>query len=137
MSLVVAIVLTLMGIAVPSLQEAADRARVAQAINELTVLQAEIMATDPLPPTLALIGRGDFRDPWGRSYQYLVLVPGPGQSPPAGARKDRFLVPINSTFDLYSLGADGLTQAALTAKASRDDVIRAADGAFIGLATNF
>ncbi len=53
------------------------------------------------------------------------------------ARKDRFLVPINSDYDLYSLGKDGRSVAALTAKDSRDDVVRASDGAFIGLASNF
>ena len=38
-------------------------------------------------------------------------------------RKNRFLVPINSEYDLYSMGKDGKTQMPLTAKASRDDVI--------------
>ena len=54
-----------------------------------------------------------------------------------GARKDRFLVPINSTYDLYSVGKDGKTVAALTAKASKDDIVRANDGAFIGLAVKY
>jgi len=53
------------------------------------------------------------------------------------ARKDRFLVPINSDFDLYSRGADGLTQAALSDPVSRDDVIRGEDGAYYGLAEKF
>ena len=52
-------------------------------------------------------------------------------------RKDRFLVPINSDYDLFSMGKDGESVAPLTAKASRDDVVRASDGAFIGLASNF
>jgi len=53
------------------------------------------------------------------------------------ARKDRFLVPINSDFDLYSVGPDGKTQAPLSNPDSLDDVIRAADGGFYGLAENF
>lgn len=53
------------------------------------------------------------------------------------ARKDRFLVPINSDYDLYSTGKDGQSLAPLTAKGSSDDVIRANDGGFIGLASNF
>ena len=52
-------------------------------------------------------------------------------------RKDRFLVPINSDFDLYSMGKDRISQIPLTAKASRDDIIRANDGAYIGLAYAF
>lgn len=50
-------------------------------------------------------------------------------------RKDRFLVPINTWFDLYSMGPDGKSAAPLTAAASRDDVIVANDGDFIGLAS--
>lgn len=53
------------------------------------------------------------------------------------ARKDRFLVPINSDFDLYSMGPDGRTKATLSAPVSRDDVIRAEDGAYYGLAEKF
>lgn len=55
----------------------------------------------------------------------------------AKARKDRFLVPINSDYDLYSVGPDGQSRPPLNAAASRDDIIRAADGAFYGLAEKF
>lgn len=52
-------------------------------------------------------------------------------------RKDRFLVPINSDYDLYSVGPDGESAAPLTAAKSRDDIIRASDGAYVGVAVNF
>ncbi len=52
-------------------------------------------------------------------------------------RKDRFLHPINSDYDLYSMGKDGRTTEALTAKMSHDDIIRANDGGFVGLASQF
>ena len=52
-------------------------------------------------------------------------------------RKNRFMVPINSDYDLYSMGKDGQSVSPLTAKASRDDIIRANDGQFIGLASNY
>ncbi len=52
-------------------------------------------------------------------------------------RKDHFLHPITSDFDLYSMGKDGDTVAPLTAQKSHDDVIRASDGAYYGLAKNF
>ena len=45
--------------------------------------------------------------------------------------------PLNSTHDLYSMGKDGDGQAPLTAKASRDDTIRANDGGYIGLASEY
>jgi general secretion pathway protein G len=61
---------------------------------------------------------------------------GGGGGPPAIAlaRKDRFLVPINSDFDLYSMGADGESMPPLQNPKSRDDVIRAGNGAYIGIA---
>ncbi len=62
---------------------------------------------------------------------------GGGGGPPAHARKDRFLVPINTDFDLYSMGKDGESVPPLTAAKSRDDVVRAANGAFVGLASKF
>ena len=52
-------------------------------------------------------------------------------------RKDRFLVPINSDFDLYSMGKDGKSSPPLTASASRDDIIRANDGAYVGPAEGY
>jgi general secretion pathway protein G len=52
-------------------------------------------------------------------------------------RKDHFLHPISSDFDLYSMGADGQSVAPLTAQKSRDDIIRANDGSYYGLASNF
>ena len=72
---------------------------------------------------------------------------GGGGGPPGGggggtpaialARKDRFLVPINSDYDLYSLGADGESKPQLNNAVSQDDVIRARDGSYVGLAENF
>lgn len=56
---------------------------------------------------------------------------------PSQPRKDRFLHPINSDYDLYSMGKDGESVEPLTAKKSHDDVIRANDGSFVGLAVEF
>ncbi|MBI4001946.1 MAG: prepilin-type N-terminal cleavage/methylation domain-containing protein [Nitrospira defluvii] len=60
-----------------------------------------------------------------------------GNGDTAKPRKDRFLHPINSDYDLYSMGKDGKTVEALTAKMSHDDVIRGNDGQFVGLAAEF
>ena len=101
-----------------------------------------------LPESLATIGRASLLDPWGSPYQYLNFElatggagdnkgKGKGKGFPTGARMDRFLVPINSTYDLYSMGKDGKTVVALTAKDSIDDIVRANDGGFIGLAAKY
>ena len=46
-------------------------------------------------------------------------------------------MPINSDYDLYSMGEDGGTRPPLTARPSQDDIVRAGDGGFVGLAEEF
>ena len=47
------------------------------------------------------------------------------------------MVPVNSDYDLYSMGRDGKSNAPFTAKMSRDDIVRANDGQFVGLASEY
>lgn len=135
---VIAILGTLIGIAVPAYQGYIEKARVVRAIAEIDMLQKEIFVylteKNELPDTLTDIGRGNLLDPWKNNYQYLSFadIQGKGKM-----RKDRFLVPLNTDYDLYSMGKDGESQPPLTAKASHDDVIRANDGRFIGLASDY
>lgn len=128
-----------LGIAVPSYRSYVDRAKTAAAIADLVKLEARIEKyrltnNDTLPPDLAAIGMGALLDPWGHPYAYLSFA---GVNGRGALRKDKSLNPLNSDYDLYSMGADGLSAAPLTAKASQDDVIRASDGAFVGLAADF
>lgn len=133
---VVAIIGALATIAIPQIQASVEKAKVARAIGDIRAIQTDLDGQDSLPDNLGAVGRSGLTDPWGNPYQYLRFA-AKAHGPPAGARKDRFLVPINSTYDLYSMGADGSSTAALTAKASRDDIIRANDGGYIGLASKF
>jgi general secretion pathway protein G len=113
------------------------QAQIARAVADIAVLSSEIstfeMMNERLPNNLAEIGRAALLDPWGNGYQYLNFSLGPvGQQ-----RKDHALVPINTDFDLYSMGRDGASQPPLTASASRDDIVRANDGQYIGLASGY
>jgi len=163
--IVVALVGVLAGLGSTNYFQYVEKARVARAISEInslaTVLSGLAIDEDSeLPDSLAEIGHAGSLDPWGNPYQYLRIegnlpsgmtstgdsLPdvaaspdggGGGGSPVAPARKDRFLVPINSDFDLYSMGPDGRSLPSLQAPVSRDDVIRAANGAFIGVAERF
>jgi general secretion pathway protein G len=63
---------------------------------------------------------------------YDIRVNGTG-----GARRDHKLSPLNSDFDLYSVGRDQQTAASLADSRSRDDIVRARDGGFIGTAEEF
>ena len=136
--IVAAMLATLVSIAVPIYARALDSARMAHAIAEIQTLQKEIflyeMQTGDLPLTLEDIDRENLTDPWGTPYEYLNFsgVKGKGK-----LRKDRFLVPLNSRYDLYSKGSDRDSKPPLTAKASRDDIIRANDGSFVGPASEF
>ena len=134
----VAIILTVAAIAVPNFMMAIDDARDAKAVGDIRTMEDGIelylVVNNALPDDLSQVGYGGFLDPWGTPYQYLnhSTMHGNGQ-----ARKDRFLVPLNSDYDLYSMGADGKSSSPITAQSSRDDIIRAADGSYIGLAWQF
>jgi general secretion pathway protein G len=121
------------------MRSAVDRAKVAAAIGDIGRMKLRIDGyrlnnNDTLPPSLATIGMDTLNDPWGQPYVYLPFA---GIKGKGAFRKDKNLVPINSEYDLYSVGADGKSVGPLTAKASRDDVIMANDGAFIGLASDY
>jgi len=73
-------------------------------------------------------------DPWDNPYQYLNIGTAKGKGK---QRKDHSMVPINSDYDLYSMGPDGKSVSPLTAAASHDDIVRANDGGFIGVATDY
>jgi len=113
------------------------QAQIARAMADIAVLSSEISTfetmNERLPSDLAEVGRAALLDPWGSPYRYLNFALGPvGQQ-----RKDHALVPINTDYDLYSKGRDGGSQPPLTASASRDDIVRANDGQYIGLASGY
>lgn len=129
---------TLAGIAIPVYTHYIEKARLTKAIVEVRILQKEIllyeMDAKDLPNTLNDIGRANLLDPWGNAYQYLNFATIHGMGP---VRKDRFVVPLNSDYDLCSMGKDGQTATSLTVKISHDDIIRANDGNFVGLASEY
>ena len=134
--LVVTVIIgTLSTMVAPSLQRAREQAQVGAAAIEIRVIEAELAIyfeiNFALPVSLAAIDRAGMVDPWGYPYIYVVVT-GPG-----GSRKDKFMVPLNTDYDLYSVGADGASVAPLSAAKSQDDVIRALNGGFVGLASNF
>ena len=134
--IVLALIATLSTIALLLYANFTDQARTARAVADIAVVASEISTfestNERLPNDLAEIGRATLRDPWGRPYEYLNVSLSPGL-----ARKDYALHPINTDFDLYSKGKDGGSQPPLTASTSRDDIVRASDGQYIGLASGY
>jgi len=134
---VVVIIGIICAIATLVFQSFADKARVIKATAEIATIQTKIKVYETyegsLPNSLSDLDDFNMLDPWGNPYQYNDL----NNIPKGLWRKDKSLVPLNSDYDLWSNGKDGNTGIALTAKASYDDIIRASDGAYIGLAIMF
>jgi general secretion pathway protein G len=139
--LVVAILATLLVVAMPGFQRMADRARISQARSDIAMMGNKI--TDNFvdygqyPETLEELDFSKLHDPYGFAYEYLLIFGKKKNEIQGKWRKDRFLVPLNYDFDLYSVGKDGKSVAPLTAKASHDDIIRANNGRFIDLASKY
>lgn len=133
---------TLLGIVtalvVPMVANHVREVRTERARAEIRGINTEILAhlqrEGELPATLEDLEPRRRTDPWGHQYRYLPFT-GPGWR--AEARKDRFLVPINTLFDLYSVGPDGESRPPLQAGPSLDDVVMANDGGWIGVAAEF
>lgn len=162
--LVVAVVGILAAMALPAYSTVLEVARVTRAIGDIRGVDREVQAHRALkgclPSSLTDMGYGHLRDPWGSAYVYQVLEIGPSGGGGGGggkggggaascaacngacvgkgqARKDHNLVPVNSDYDFFSLGKDRKSAAAMTAGPSQDDIVRASDGGFIGLARDY
>jgi general secretion pathway protein G len=136
----VALVGILSAIALPSYHAMLQRQKVAHAIRDLSAIAMQIERYHSryfaLPPSLLDLGEGVMTDPWGFEYQYLNFD-STDKNVKGKIRKDHNLHPLNTSMDLYSVGPDGASVPPLTGKPSRDDVIWARDGSYIGPAADF
>lgn len=144
--LVIAVLIVgiLAAIAVPSYLRYLEKNKEATAISDINIIAsrlAGLTVEGALPTNLAQINIGNtlsLIDPWGNPYQYFPIYGHlADHSYMNGARKDHNLHPINSDFDLYSMGPDGESHKPLQNAKSRDDIIRANDGAFVGKASTY
>jgi general secretion pathway protein G len=127
-----AIILTLCGIAIPNVALAITSAKNARAVGDIRAIGDDLTAyaaTNYVFPNKLADINDNYLDPWGNPYKYLNFA----NATPSQMRKDRFLFPFNTWFDLYSMGADGQTALGLTAPVSQDDIIWANDGDYVGL----
>jgi general secretion pathway protein G len=131
---VVVVMGTLATIGVARTRYTVEQAKVARAIGDLRAISADIAgylsAGNALPAGLVDVDRAGLLDPWGRPYVY---VPFPSGSP----RTDIFGVNLNVDYDLYSLGPDGSSASSLASGVSQDDVVRGADGGFLGRGSRY
>ena len=118
-----------------------DSARNTRAIAEIRMYEKEIMNfkndTERLPDALAELGLSITQDPWKNGYQYINFdLPGAEDNRRTKGAKGKGS-PLNFDYDLYSMGKDGMSAPALTEAASQDDIIRADDGGYTGLASEY
>jgi general secretion pathway protein G len=133
----IAIIGVLAAIAIPAYADYKERARVYEAVTEISTMASKIgqywQDAREYPDSLADIGLGAELDPWGYPYRYLNL----DKKGNGGARRDKNLNPLNTDFDLYSVGKNTKTKLPISQKDSLDDVIRVYDGKFVNLASQF
>ena len=137
---VIAIIAILAALAIPAYSAYVEKAKQKRCITEIRGIEKAIAAFEnehsALPDTLAEVGFGTILDPWGSLYQYL-RIEGSGMKGKGSLRKDRHMNPLNSDYDLYSMGRDRDSKLPLMNPVSKDDIIRANNGAYVGLAENF
>ncbi|RYG90178.1 MAG: prepilin-type N-terminal cleavage/methylation domain-containing protein [Alphaproteobacteria bacterium] len=126
-------ILTLVSVSLVS--NAIEKSRIGTATADILIIEAELQRyrtnnNNQLPEVLLT----DRRDPWGRPYLYTKLE---GVKGKGSARKDRALNPLNTDFDLFSAGKNGVFKTQISQKDSLDDIIRARNGAYVGRAEDF
>ncbi|MFW9616789.1 prepilin-type N-terminal cleavage/methylation domain-containing protein [Aquabacterium sp.] len=133
----VALLGILLALAVPGYSQYRNRVRSAQAASDIGALTNSIdqyyADHHQLPGALSDLPSAPTADPWGQPYVYYNV----SDNGKGGARKDKALNPINSDYDLYSKGPDGVSKPQISQKDSLDDIIRASNGRFIGVAADF
>lgn len=133
-----AIIGILASIAVPNFIGYRYKARIAVVITEIKMIEKVIanyvIDEGNLPDSLNDVGMDHLTDPWGNPYRYLRIDGGTTPGLNGKRRRDKSANPVNSDYDIYSMGRDGKTAAQFMAKKARDDIVRANDGGYYGLA---
>jgi len=136
--IVIAILAILISIAIPAYENYKDKKNITQAKTDIVDLQVIIdrfyVTNNRFPNNLAEINENVRLDPWGNSYYYTNVSTANNKG---SVRKDKNLTPVNSDYDLYSAGKDGVTKLPFTAEHSHDDIVRCNNGSFIGLAMDY
>lgn len=133
--LVVCIVGIVSGIAIPAYTNHRDKLDAATAAADITNISLMIekfySENNRYPVSLGEIGMDGLKDPWDREYQYLSMANDPKNN---NCRKYGPVHPLNTDYDLFSAGKDGRSTKTIQSALSHDDIIRAYNGSYIGLA---
>jgi general secretion pathway protein G len=139
-AIVILIAALIVGTVTPVYLHIIENKRNDLAVTEITGLQKDIdrfgRRNMRYPNDLAEIYTSIPVDPWGSPYQYTNIK---NASSPAliNPRSDNNLKRLNADYDLYSDGRDKASLSPVSASESRDDIIRAKNGNYIGLASEY
>jgi general secretion pathway protein G len=137
--IVIAIIGTLSAIALPNYLKYKNNARIAVAVTDIRMIEKQITLfvfdnAGQLPNSLNdLTTIVTLNDPWGNPYRYLRIGGMPAGEVMRAARRNMINVPVNDDYDLYSMGKDGQTALSFKVPVSKDDVVRAYEGRYVGL----
>jgi general secretion pathway protein G len=134
---VVAILSIVAAAAIPVYEGYVNEARIARSIQDMrqmSLILDDLYREGVPPATLVTVGLDNMTDPWGNPYRYLWLRGNPAPGLNGQRRRDKSMNPVNSDYDLYSIGMDGATVSQFAGGPARDDVVRANDGDYFGLA---
>jgi len=135
----VAIVGLLMAVALPGYQNFIDKGNAAESSAAMLEVQNKIeiyiAQHNAMPASLDDLGVELEKDKWGNDFVYIPLEG--HEANLQYARADAAIVVLNSDYDLWSPGKDGMTNKVITHDAAQDDIIRAGNGAYFGLAKDY
>lgn len=104
-------------------------------VDTLAAVQSTVSAiVSAVPRTVERPEVEDLAASLVRARSFTVFAGVPSETT---RRRDRYLFPLNTDYDLFSLGADGCTSVSLGEAVGQDDVIRANNGGFFGLASEY
>ncbi|MEE9502844.1 MAG: prepilin-type N-terminal cleavage/methylation domain-containing protein [Candidatus Aminicenantaceae bacterium] len=138
--IVLAIIATLMGVGMPLYQNQLERARIMVAVSDIESMKERIkdflFEERRMPDNLTEVPGAKRQDPWGSPYEYL-RIEGNRDVAKFIWRKDQWEIPVNTDYDLFSLGKDGVTAQKFRDEESWDDIIRCNDGTYVGLVSDY
>lgn len=136
--IVIAIIGILTAVAVPEVLDQIEKARYAHATSDVKSYfkEARMYRVDEgeYPSTWEELGYSSSPvDPWGHEY----VLNNHADIPSGKRRSDGPTIPINSQLDIFSPGPNGEWDPNILTNMSKDDVIVAMDGSYVGKPEEF